>query len=301
MHKRNEKIKPSARMSKSRGAVPAPKRRTNRRPRDWKRINRNLRRLAFVGLAIEVWLALFANPYLRVTKVRVDGAQVLTPQQVFAEAKVPDRTNIFLMALREPFSRRLGMDPLVDHASRRIQLPDTLILQVAERQPFATLSSGGQYWLLDSKGVPYQELDSPYPGVPLVAVQQGGIANVVTLGHPLKTRWLKQTYALMEMLAQNDSLAATKISVDQNANICLNRKDNLQILLGQPDALPQKVALAEAAVTAHHGIIARQAAYIDVSCPELPVFRPRSSEARLSRDEVFPASSDEQKFQQNNQ
>ncbi len=266
---------------KSRGSIPAPKRRTHRRtPLNWKRINRTLRGIAFVGLAAELGLILFANPYLRVTKVRVDGAQTLSPAQVYQEAQVPPCANIFRLALREPFARRLERDPLVDHASRRIQLPDTLILTVAERQPFATLASGGRYWLLDRKGVPYENLDKPYPNVPLVAVQSAATASGATnsevvLGQPLHTRWLAQTYGLMGLLAHSRTLEASKISVDQNANICLNRADKLQILLGQPEGMPQKVALAEAAVEANGGTIARRAAYIDVSCPELPVWKPR--------------------------
>lgn len=226
---------------------------------------------------MELGWALFASPSLRVTKVRVDGVQALTPAQVYEEAHVPPHANIFRLAFREPFARHLERDPLVDHASRRIQLPDTLILTVTERQPFATLASGGQYWLLDRKGVPYQSLDKPYPGVPLVAVQTAATpaGGEVILGRPLHTRWLAQTYSLMGLLARNHTLDASKISVDQNANICLNRADKLQILLGQPEALPQKVALAEAAVQANSGTIARRAAYIDVSCPELPVWKPR--------------------------
>ncbi len=266
---------------KSRGSIPAPKRRTHRRaPRDWGRINRALRIMAFVGIAAELGWGLFACPALRVTKVRVDGAQTLSPAQVYQEAQVPPRANIFRLALREPFARRLERDPLVDHASRRIQLPDTLVLTVTERQPFATLASGGQYWLLDSKGVPYQNLDKPYPGVPLVAVQSAATeGSAIVLGQPLHTRWLVQTYGLMALLARSHTLDASKISVDQNANICLNRADKLQILLGQPEGLPQKVALAEAAVEANGGTIAHRAAYIDVSCPELPVWRPRPETA----------------------
>ncbi len=261
---------------KSRGSIPAPKRRAPRRPRDWNRINRALRTIAFVGLVVELGILLFANPYLRVTKVRVDGTQTLTPAQVYAEARVPARRNIFRLALQEPFARRLERDPLIDHAARRIQLPDTLILTVAERQPFATLAADGQFWLLDRKGVPYQTLDKPYPDVPLVAVQRAPAEGDIALGRPLHTRWLAQTYSLMDLLARDRTLEASKISVDQNANICLNRKDNLQILLGQPEGLPQKIALAEAAVAANGGTIAHRAAYIDVSCPDLPVWKPRS-------------------------
>ncbi len=69
----------------------------------------------------------------------------------------------------------------------------------------------------------------------------------------------------------NPDLDGAKITVDQNLNLCLNRKDNLQIRLGQPDSLPQKVALADATVSADGGALARQAAYIDVSSPQQPV------------------------------
>lgn len=145
-----------------------PKKRANRKRRDW---NRPLRRAAVLLLVLEIGAALFASPRLRVTQVRVDGAQTLTTQQVFAEAQVPARANIFWLALRAPFVRRLQADPVIDHAARRIELPNTLVLQVWERQPYATLALNGAFWLLDRRGVPYRRLDAPARGVPLIAFQ----------------------------------------------------------------------------------------------------------------------------------
>jgi len=251
------------------------KKRANRRRRDW---NRTLRLFALCLFLAEAGVLLFANPALHVTQVRVKGAQALTPQQIFDEAQVPERTNIFWM-LRQPFVGRLEADPMIDHAARSIELPSRLVLTVTERQPRAILAGGGQFWLLDKKGVPYQELDRPLPHLPVVQVAQAVLPADVTLGKPLRTPWLADAFRLLTLLDATPNLGGAKITVDQNLNLCLNRKDKLQIRLGQPDSLPLKVTLAAATV----GALARQAAYIDVSCPRQPVYMPRK-ETDLERE-----------------
>ena len=249
----------------------APKKRRNHRRRDW---NKTLKTVAAV-LALGIVAALlFANPYFWVTQVRVDGAQTLTPQQVFEEARVPARTNLFWM-LRQPFAKRLTQDPVVDHAARSIELPHRLVLTVWERQPHAVVFGRGQFWLLDAKGVPYERLERPMPRVPLILVSRKVMPDDVPLGRPLRAVWLPDAYALLTLAGKTPALDGAKIIVDQNLNLCLNRKDNLQIRLGQADSLPQKVALAEATVSAEGGALARQASYIDVSCPQQPVLMPR--------------------------
>jgi len=255
------------------GADHAPfKKRSSRRPRNW---NRGLKRVALCLFIAEAGVLLFANPALRVTQVRVEGAQTLTPEQVYAEAEVPRRTNIFWM-LRQPFAKRLQADPLIDHASCAIELPHRLVLRVAERQPRAVLAAGGQFWLLDGKGVPYQELGHPLLSLPIIQAAPSLLPADVPLGKPLKTAWLPDALRLLALLGTAPNLGGAKIVVDQNLNLCLNRKNEPQIRLGQPDALPLKVTLASATL----GALSRQAAYIDVSCPQQPVFMPLKETSR---------------------
>jgi len=242
------------------------KKRGNRRKRDW---NRTLKQVALCLFLAESGVLLFANPALRVTQVRVEGAQTLTPQQVYAEARVPRRTNIFWM-LRQPFAQRLQSDPLIDHASCTIEPPRRLVFRVTERQPRAVLAGGGQFWLLDKKGVPYQELERPLARLPVIQVAPAILPAEVTLGKPLKTPWLPDALRLLTLVERAPNLGGAKITVDQNLNLCLNRRNEPQIRLGQPDALPLKVTLASATL----GALSRQAAYIDVSCPQQPVFMP---------------------------
>jgi len=268
MHKRTHlTVSQSQTGERSReGRARAPKKRPNRR-RDW---NRTLRRLALGLVLIEVGVLLFANPSLNVTKVRVDGTQTLTPQQVFEEARVPRHANIFWM-LHQPFGKRLAADPVIDHAKRAIHLPNLLVLTVTERQPKAVLAGNGQFWLLDANGVAYRQIDRPLPGIPRVQVAAAALPPGITAGQSLRAPWLSDAFSLLNLLPSRPNLAGLKIVVDQNSNLCLNRKDGLQIRLGQPDGLPQKLALAEAALVAH----GNDSAYIDVSSPEQMVRMPR--------------------------
>ncbi len=260
------------------------------------RWNRGLRLFALVGFVAEAGVLLLANPYFHVTKVRVVGTQTLTAPQVFEEASVPARTNIFAM-LRQPFVKRLAQDPVVDHATRSIRLPDTVVLTVAERQPHAVLAANGQFWLLDTKGVPYRQLHAPVRGLPTVQVAAAVLPESVILGQPLHAVWLPDVSRLLTLIDKSPELSRTlggaKITVDQNLNLCLNRTDQLQIRLGQPDSLPRKMALADAAVSAYGGALARQASYIDVSCPQQPVWKPR---AKLPGDQAATSTHDTQEI-----
>ena len=248
---------------------------TNRR-RSW---NRALPVLA-VFLALGDLTALAFAPGLRVTRVRVDGAQTLTPSQVFDEAQVPSRTNIFWM-LRQPFARRLAADPVVDHAERSVRLPNLLVLTVTERQPYAVLEAatdgGRQFWLLDHHGIPYRTLDNPPAHLPVIDAAAAALPADVVLGRPLKAAWVPDAYRLLALTQTEPKFRGAKIAVDQNGNLCLNRKDMPQIRLGQPDSLPWKMALTEAALSAYGGALSHRAAYIDVSCPQQPVWCPRAT------------------------
>ena len=253
-----------------------PRPQANRRRQSW---NRTLTLFA-VLLALGDLMALALAPGLRVTKVRVDGTQTLSPQQVFEEAEVPNRTNIFWM-LRQPLLKRLAADPVVDHAERSVRLPNLLILTVTERRPFATLAvtqdGMEQFWLLDPHGIPYRQMNGPLPHLPVIDAAAAALPGPVMLGRPLGTDWMADAYRLLALTHADPKLRGAKIAVDQNRNLCLNRKDMPQIRLGQPNTLPWKVALTEAALSAYGGALGGRAAYIDVSCPQQPVWRPRTA------------------------
>ncbi len=287
MHKRTHlKVSDTQAAPRAAKRTRGPKPRANRKRRNW---NRTFQGVAALLAVFDLALLAFA-PGLHVTRVRVVGAETLTPSQVFDEASVPAHTNLFWM-LRQPLAKRLEADPVVDHAERSVRPPNLLILTVTERRPYAVLVShqegAQQCWLLDHQGVPYRTLDTradvpklnpPKPNLPVIDVAEAALPGAaVTLGRPLKTSWLPDAFRLLALTRADPGLDGAKIAIDQNLNLCLNRKDTPQIRLGQSDSLPRKMALADAALSAYGGALSQRAAYIDVSCPQQPVWRPRTA------------------------
>jgi cell division protein FtsQ len=252
-----------------------PRRRSNRKRRNNHRL---IRGICYALLLLELVVFCFANPHLRVTNVDVEGIRTLSAEQVFDEARVPARTNIFWMWMRQPFARRLTKaDPVIERVRCAIRLPRTLVLRVTERQAYVLLHTGGAYLEVDRKGIPFRAVDRPDPSLPVLEWTGETALGDVPLGTPIHARWLADAYNLLDLVADKKNLTAASVEVDQNANLCLNRLDHLQIKLGQADGLPQKIALAQATMDANGGELARQAAYIDVSCPERPAWMPRGA------------------------
>ena len=253
-----------------------PKKRRNRRRKNWNGI---VRPLAIVALFCEIVWALFFNPYLQISMIQVEGNQLLSVGTVVKDAHVGTRENIFIAWLKDPIVARVDRDPIVDHASETIRLPSTLVVHVIERQPYALMQASDTNFVLDKNQIPFRTVEALIPGVPVLQFEGGTLPHQIIMGRPIKAYWLSKTYELMALLADKNNLRVKTIKVDQNANLCLNRVDNLQIKLGDPDLLPLKVAIAEATVKADGGDIARRAEYIDVSSPEQPVWKPRADAA----------------------
>lgn len=263
-----------------------PKKRRNRRRRDW---NRSIRRTCGLVFVLELALLVFANPHLQVTKVKINGLKTLSTEQIFAEAHVPARTNIFWMVLRQPYAAGLERDPVIDHVTRSLRLPQTLVLNVTERRPYAALAVADglgniNYWVLDHKRVPFRVFPGPPAGVPLLEWQ--GTPPALTLGKPLADPRLTDAYALLALVRNAPNLAVQKIKVDQYANLCLNSVNHLQIKLGQPEALPEKIALAQAALGADGGNLAQRIACLDLSCPQQPVILSRTETSTSSGSDI---------------
>jgi hypothetical protein len=132
---------------------------------------------------------------------------------------------------------------------------------------------------MDKHGIPYRLISETAvnPEMPVLAYTSVLPAGEPVLGHPMTETSIQQAYPLLAEVKKSDNLAVQKITVDQSANLCLNRQDNLLIKLGQPDSLSCKVWLAQKVISADGGSIARRAAYIDVSSPLNAVWLPKSA------------------------
>lgn len=116
-----------------------------------------------LGVALLVgaaWLVVYfaSSPRFQVRNVRVHGTQLLSEADVDNMASVVG-ANIFWVN-RAEVAARLGQLPLVQHVEVHATLPDTVDIQILERQPAGFWTSGDQTYLVDKEGVILKPVDA---------------------------------------------------------------------------------------------------------------------------------------------
>jgi cell division protein FtsQ len=258
-----------------------PRKQPNRRQKDRRPLLWSIAGLVVLG-ALVAWALI--DPRLDVKHVSVRGAQTVSPSDIARFAPIPSHRNILLYYLtrhRSIAERVERSEPVLQSAQVAIQLPHTIVVTVTERQPYALLSEGdGGFWVLDSHGVPFRELPSRPPDLPCVILPSSSLnpelGQPVSLENATPIGAFYQTIALLSSPRMAILSKIREITVDQNANLCLNMSNNLQIRLGQPDNLAQKLALAATALSEDSGLLDK-AQYLDFTDPQRPAWKPRSS------------------------
>lgn len=98
-------------------------------------------------------IARFASgPTFHVDSIEVSGTRHLTPEAVLGLAAVPDGISL-LRVDRRAIRTRIEADPWVAAAEVKRRLPDTLVIEVSEREPAAVIDTGGtELWVVSADG-----------------------------------------------------------------------------------------------------------------------------------------------------
>lgn len=224
-----------------------------------------LPRLLSLVLLIELIVAVFTTPLLAVREVTILGLRTLKPAEVLAAAQVPLGRNLLRIGLRR-IERRAAGCPVLDQVRASWSFPGTVVLKVRERTPVAVMQHNGRLLEIDARGVAYRVVPKPLPGVLLL---QDNDFIAVALGYPVNAPSLDVAFQCMGLMGGPSAREISKISVDQNHNICLNIKDGVEVKLGQPERIPFKLAYLQRARAQAPQDYAR-AEYFDLSCPEVP-------------------------------
>lgn len=238
-------------------AVPASVRRFHQRIRQ-RRVRAAAPWLAAAGvlavLALLAWVAA-ASPLLGVRAVRVEGAGMVTEDQVRAAAAVPVGTPLVQVDLAE-VARRVGTLAPVRRAVVRRDWPSTLVIRLQERIPAAVLAAGDRYQVMDATGVVFRTDAVRPPGVPLLRVAAPGPRD-------------QTTRAALSVLAALSPVLRERLRVlvaDAPTRISLELSGGRRVIWGDATENATKARVATS-------LLARSGTVIDVSAPEVVTVR----------------------------
>lgn len=220
---------------------------------------RRLARLLAVVLAFAVlggggWL-LYGTTVFAVARVRVTGTEVLTKGDVRTVAGIRAGTPLARLDTDAVAKRVSELAPVARVAVRR-EWPDTLVILVTERAPFAVVPSSGGFLVLDRTGVVFDRaVDRPME-LPLVEVARPGPRDTATRD------------ALQVLAALTPQLRAVlvRLSAPSPTRIALRLTGGRSVVWGDAEHNEKKARVATV-------LLRHPARVMDVSAPDVVTTR----------------------------
>jgi len=147
-----------------------------------------------------------------------------------------------------------------------------VVIAVTERKPDAVITNGSQACLAQLDGTMFHRVTSRGARVPLIEI--AGCSEIRS-GRKASSPKVRCALKVLDY-ARKERLKISKISVDPSGDICLNMESQFRVKLGQPDEISRKMTLLRRTL-AYRPSIAREAIYVDLSCPSAPVWKPKGA------------------------
>jgi len=216
------------------------------------------------------------TPMLLVREVRIEGVRLTDRAEVQRAAKSALGCNI--IALRTgPIAGAIRRLPEVASVRLARSFPGRISVRVRERKPEAVVSNHTACCMVQADCLAFHRTHGPVRGLPTVQVVRCGR---VREGEKCPSADVANALDVLKC-ARKYELSVAKISVDPLGDMCLNMGSGFYVKLGQPDDIAQKMSVLRTALT-YRPSLAREAAYIDLSCPSAPVWKPKSASGSAS-------------------
>ena len=222
--------------------------------------------LTLVGLGLGVW-AVINSPIFGIERVRVEGANQLSGDQVRGLAGVDPGTNLLRLSL-DPVIASLERSPWVRDAAADRSLPATLVLRIAERRPVGWVEDPSGPAVVAEDGTVVSRASTAPADLPALGI----VAEPLAPGERLRG-----VSTLAAAASMGDRLlAAVASTADVEGEIVLELRQGGLVQYGEPEQLQAKNrALSEMLVWARDRGLGID--YIDVRVPGAPALRPATT------------------------
>jgi len=259
--------------SKMQRSNAAPRRRASARiPRNRRRPNYRALFRWFIVAAFLSAAGTYAlrTPGLDIDEIQIRGVHLADRAAVEKAGKRALAKNIILLR-KSPIVKEIAGLSEVEKVTIDRRFPRKVWINVYERKPYAILTDSREFCMIQRDGLMFHRTDGPLDSIPLIkvetcdSIQPGKIACRPHVTHALTVL----------NCARKNGLKTAKISVDRRGDMCLNMGSDFYVKLGQPDDIAKKMSLLHSALTCKPSL-AKDASYIDLSCPSAAVWMPKA-------------------------
>ncbi len=210
----------------------------------WKKALRVLIRLAFVvGFCV---LAIYGESYFAITDIMVTGDSKVLPAEIISVSGADRARNIFMLQEKKIIQLLKEKYPQLETVAVTRSLPGSVLIEVTERIPVATVLTADGYWLIDENTVSFNlsaEKDREYPLITGLGDSVGAPGQ--PLSCPVRARLLSDFFSLW---VEKDFATLREIDLSSSYNLVIYTDDQMEIWLGDGSELEKKLLLVESSM-----------------------------------------------------
>lgn len=242
-------------------APPPPLQRSRRRfsqrvrARRWRLLKRVLLVLTALGLvAVGVWLVFFSS-VLAVTGSEVNGTEVLSEREVLRVAEVPTGVPVATVDL-DAIKARVEELAAVRSADVSRAWPDTVSIDVTEREAVVAVDRDGTWQGVDEQGVVFRDFAEQPAGLPTVRMRASTSVEA-----------LAEAAQVVGSLPVGILRRVESLDVGSIDRIALTMRGGERVNWGSADQAEDKGRVLQV-------LLRRKASVYDVTAPGRPTIRP---------------------------
>lgn len=197
-----------------------------------------------IGVLAVAALLYFGYVFFQVENIEVNGNGKYTDIYITNLAHIPENTHMLMLDIEEIKTNIEESEPYLEVLNIKKKLPQTVLIEVKERQPKALIEYADKYLLADDKGNILEIIDE-LPENRKYPIVQGFAVGSVSLGRTIGTDDTFKITVMSEILTalENRQITDSIFSIDLSDinNIRMQTPDNLSIKFGQADKIVDKI------------------------------------------------------------
>lgn len=196
-------------------------------------------------MAVVIGVILLTQVFV-VKDVKTSETRFRTAQEVVALAGI-QRGESMLLLNEQQMMKRINQDTFLECLSIQLQFPDTLYIELREREPFASLTWLGLFTIVDETGhvlIRSDQIEDTWSHLPVVTgLEISGIREGAVI-QTRKESQVEQMELLFKALVDGQVLDRIKeIDVTDANDFYVVTQDDMKVSLGSLDMMEQKLAI----------------------------------------------------------
>ena len=238
-------------------------RKAHSRKRRW-HIVQSLFFIFIFALAVFVF---FQSPFFMVKEIRITGVKQLGREEVKGLAGLAEGVNIFKADLKQA-EGKVALHPMVKKVEMSRDLPDSVIINITERQPVGLIPGQPGYTVIGDDGRCLSVIKNLSTiNLPFIT---GITVKSAVSGQPVSDNKLNAALAYLSAMPDSLKAAVSEINVADLNDIRMFTIDTVEVKFGDDRRIEEKIKLYKEVISQKYR---DRIQYIDVSYQGNPVIK----------------------------